>query len=139
MTTQLPRPLINQILHHAQVHPETEVCGLVASRNGLADQVYPVANASAQPQRLFEMEPHAQIEAMRTMRESDQQLFAIYHSHPHAPAEPSIADLQQAAYPEALYLIVSLNTQGVLEMRGYRLADNAVQEVDLETVETDAP
>ena len=78
------------------------------------------------------MEPAAQIEAMRRMREGGEELFAIYHSHPHAPAEPSAQDLQEAAYPEALYLIVSLDTKGVLEMRGFRLHHGEVDRVDLE-------
>ncbi len=58
------------------------------------------------------------------MRENGEALFAIYHSHPTSPAEPSAIDLELAAYPDALYLIISLNTKGVLEMRGFRLNDN---------------
>jgi hypothetical protein len=43
--------------------------------------------------------------------------------------------LQQAAYPDALYLIVSLDTKGVLELRGYRLRESAVESVELELLE----
>jgi len=128
----LPITLINKILTHAQHSPETEVCGLIAGRGGVPDTVYPIANVADTPDRLFAMEPAAQIEAMRQMRESGEELFAIYHSHPHAPAEPSARDLEEAAYPEALYLIVSLDTKGVLEMRGFRLHDGEVARVDLE-------
>jgi proteasome lid subunit RPN8/RPN11 len=66
------------------------------------------------------------------MREQGEELFGIYHSHPHSPAEPSDTDLRQAGYPEALYLIVSLNTKGVLEMRGFRLRDGQATPVHLE-------
>jgi proteasome lid subunit RPN8/RPN11 len=66
------------------------------------------------------------------MRERGEELFAIFHSHPQAPAEPSATDLELAAYPDALYLIVSLNTKGVLELRGFRIdASRAVEEVEL--------
>lgn len=132
--TPLSRTLINQILHHAQSNPETEVCGLIDATDGRADQLYPINNIADEPGRLFSMDPQQMIEAMRSMRESGRELFAIYHSHPHAPAEPSVTDLQQAAYPDALYLIISLNTKGVLEMRGYRLGDNSVEAVALESV-----
>ena len=35
-------------------------------------------------------------------------MIGFYHSHPHSPAEPSAADVAEATYPGALYLIVSL-------------------------------
>ncbi len=128
----LPIALVNKILTHAQHSPEAEVCGLIAARDGVPDRVYPIANVADVPEKLFAMEPAAQIEAMRLMREGGEELFAIYHSHPHAPAKPSARDLQEAAYPQALYLIVSLDTKGVLEMQGFRLHDGQVDSVDLE-------
>lgn len=130
-TTFIPRNLINELLTHAQHAPEEEVCGLIASRDGSPSRVYPVANVAAERDHLYAMAPQGQIDAMRRMREAGEELFAIYHSHPHAPAEPSLRDLQEAAYPEALYLIISLNTKGVLEMRGFRLCDGAVESVEL--------
>ena len=128
----LPITLINKILTHAQHSPEAEVCGLIAARDGVPVSLYPIANVADVPERLFAMEPAAQIEAMRQMREGGEELFAIYHSHPHAPAQPSARDLEEAAYPQALYLIVSLDTKGVLEMQGFRLHDGQVDKVDLE-------
>jgi proteasome lid subunit RPN8/RPN11 len=107
-----------------------EVCGLI----GLGPEgttVYPVRNVSPDPAHRFELDPRAQIAAMRTMRERGEDLFAIYHSHPRAPAWPSARDVEEASYAEALYLIVSLDTRGVLEMRGFRLADSGVTEVPI--------
>jgi proteasome lid subunit RPN8/RPN11 len=132
--TILPRTLINELLTHAQHSPEEEVCGLIASRHGVPSRVYPVANIASERNHLFAMEPKAQIDAMRHMREAGEELYAIYHSHPHAPAEPSLRDLEEAAYPEALYLIISLNTKGVLEMRGFRLGEGAVESVELAVI-----
>ena len=117
----LPRPLINQLLHYAQSSPDSEVCGLVGAKDGLATTCYPVKNAASAPECRYSLDPREQIDAMRTMRERGEEFLAIFHSHPHAPAEPSALDLEQASYPEALYLIISLDTQGVLELRGFRL------------------
>jgi proteasome lid subunit RPN8/RPN11 len=128
----LPRQLVNQVLHQAQTTPEVEVCGLIAARDGRPVRAIAVSNVSDQPQRLFAMDPASQIDALRRMREQGETLFGIYHSHPHSPAVPTATDLEQAGYPEALYLIVSLNTRGVLEMRGYRLRGNQATEVQLE-------
>ncbi len=131
--TVLPRTLVNQLLTQAQQSPEREVCGLVSSRDGRPVKVYPVTNVATEPGRLFQMDPQGLIEAMRDMRERGEELFAIYHSHPHGPAAPSATDLREAQYPDALYLIVSLDTKGVLEMRGYRLEGETPREVVLET------
>jgi proteasome lid subunit RPN8/RPN11 len=130
MTMHLQRSLVNHLLQQAQAHPDTEICGLVSQLQGRT-RLYTVDNVASDPGRLFEMDPQQQIEAMRNMRESGEQLFAIYHSHPHGPASPSAEDLQRAAYPEALYLIISLATTGVLEMRGYRLYDQSLVEEEL--------
>lgn len=129
----LPRQLVNQILQQAQAAPETEICGLITARNGRPQRCIPVPNVSEQPQRFFTMDPRCQIDAMRTMRERGEELFAIYHSHPHGPALPSDTDLEQAAYPEALYLIVALDTAGAPELRGFRLADGRFTQIQLET------
>lgn len=134
-TVALPRPLVNRLLAEAQRHPESEVCGLVGGSEGRPGRFYPVANVAAEPGRLFRLDPKGQIDAMRTMREGGEALFAIYHSHPHAPARPSATDLAESAYPEALHLIVSLDTKGVLEMRGYYLRDGVAEEVGLEVGE----
>lgn len=133
-TIELPRPLVNDILTHAQQSPENEVCGFIAAKRQQPQRVYRIANVAEEPGRRFAMDPKAQIEAMRRIRENGEELFAIYHSHPHAPAAPSPTDLREAAYPEALYLIISLNTKGVLEMQGFRLRAHEVESVELNVV-----
>ncbi len=128
----MPRPLVNRLLHHAQQGAGMEVCGLIAGRGGRPSRCIPVANISPSPATRYEMDPKGQIDAMRAMRERGEALFAIYHSHPSSPAEPSATDLAQAAYPDTLYLIISLKTKGILELRGFLLEDGGFREVALE-------
>lgn len=132
---RLPRFIVNQLLHHAQQNPDTEVCGLISSKEHFPIHCYPITNISSKPQRLFALDPVQQIAAMRTMREGNEELFAIYHSHPTSPPFPSNTDLAQANYPDVLYLIISLHTRGVLEMHGFFLQGLNVVEVPLEIVE----
>ena len=133
VTVKLPRTLVNQLLAQAQQCPAEEVCGLVAARDGQPVSVYPVANRYHDPRR-FAMDEAEQVSAFRHMREAGETLFAIYHSHPHAAAVPSELDLRHSAYPQALYLIISLNTQGVLELRGFSLQQMEAVEVPLQMV-----
>ncbi|MDH5302039.1 MAG: M67 family metallopeptidase [Gammaproteobacteria bacterium] len=128
----LPRQLVNQILAHAQSQPNDEVCGLIGSLDRIPYSTYPIKNVASDTQNLYRMDPREQIDAMRHMRDSGEELFAIYHSHPHSEACPSATDLREATYPDAIYLIISLNTLGVLEIRAFRLRENHTTEVHLE-------
>lgn len=127
----LPRPIVNQILHQAQQAGDEEICGLIAGNEKNFTRCYPVANVASDKHRLFEMDPKGLIDALRTMRERSEKLKAIYHSHPDAPAQPSLADIQQHEYPDVLYLIVSLATKGVLDLRGFRIRNGGIESVDI--------
>ncbi|QFY45189.1 M67 family metallopeptidase [Candidatus Methylospira mobilis] len=130
---KLPRTLVNQLLHFAQASPGKEVCGLIGVDRQHLYHFYPIPNVAETPGNRFEMEPLTQIATLRDIRERELDLFAIVHSHPGSAAEPSAADLTEIGYPEALYLIISLNTRGVLEMRAYTLdgQSQAFREVPL--------
>ncbi len=127
----LPRTLANRLLTLAQSQSQAEVCGLIGRTDDNLYQVYPVENIASNPEQVFEMAPQQQIDAFRQMREQQQTLFAIYHSHPHSPASPSRKDLDEAGYDSALNLIISLDTTGVLDMRGYYYQDDRACPVDL--------
>jgi proteasome lid subunit RPN8/RPN11 len=135
--TTLPRGLINQLLQHAQQSPADGACGLIGVKQGMPEHCYPITvpATAAVPRKLFAMDPAQQTAALRAIRERGEELYAIYHSRPDAPPLPSPADLAECGYPEALYLIISLQTRGVLEMRGFRLEHGAVSETALEIAE----
>jgi len=130
----LPRTLINQLLTHAQNGNGDEVCGFIASLSGKPVKTYPVPNIATPADKQFEMKPSAQIGAIKIMREQNEDIFAIYHSHPTSAAIPSQTDIAEFNYPEALCVIISLNIQGVLEIRAYRIIKNQVIEVSIEAI-----
>jgi proteasome lid subunit RPN8/RPN11 len=117
---EISRLLVNQVLHCAQEQSTREVCGLIGALHGRPTSVYAIQNVADLPETRFRLDPQQQIAAMRTMRERGEDLYAIFHSHPSAPAEPSSLDIDEAAYPEALYFIISLGIRGVLELRAFR-------------------
>lgn len=131
-TVSIPRTLVNQMLHHAQQSPEQEVCGLIGARNNKAASCYPISNIADNQTFRYELDPKQHLDAMRKMRTEGEDLFAIYHSHPHSQARPSKTDIAMANYPDALYLIISLNTKGVLELRGFYVTrEDTAKEVQL--------
>jgi len=131
---EIPRLLATEILAHAQQGDDREVCGLISTshdKNAEAFHCHPIPNTATDPQHRYDMEPESLIEAMREMRDNQRELFAIYHSHPSSPAIPSIIDLKEANYTDVVYLIISLNTRGVLEMRAFRLTGEKAEELML--------
>ena len=131
LTLIFPRKLANLILAHAQNNPETEICALVSAQNNQAKHYYPVPNTAENSSTLFKMDEQAQITTMKKMREQDEDLLAIVHSHPHSDAIPSALDQAQHQYPDAYYLIVSLNTVGVIDLRAFKQIDKHFESVEL--------
>jgi len=130
-TLALPRPLVNKILAHAQKTPEVEVCGLIGSSSSRVKDYYSIKNISNNPSCRFSMDAPQQIQAMKEMRNRQQTLFAIVHSHPTTIAVPSPLDIKENTYKDAFYIIISLNTKGVLEMRAYSQQKDEMVEIEL--------
>jgi proteasome lid subunit RPN8/RPN11 len=127
---QIPKKIYDELLAHAREEAPNECCGLIGGTDGVARTVYRARNAEASPLR-YNLDPQDQFRIMTEMDENGEELSAIYHSHTASPAYPSQTDINLAAYPEALYLIVSL-AQGEKDLRGFRIEDGEVTEVDLE-------
>jgi proteasome lid subunit RPN8/RPN11 len=130
-TLYLPRPLVNKLLAHAQQNPDIEVCGLIGNSADEHKDYYPVDNVSKNPSCRFMLDAPQQIRTMKEMRDRQQQLFAIVHSHPSAEAIPSQLDIDESSYKDVFYIIISLNTEGVLQMRAYTQQQDSMQEVNL--------
>ncbi len=64
------------------------------------------------------------------MDDRNEELVAIYHSHPGSQPYPSPTDRAESHYPDAVYVLVSLRTPEA-EVRAYRIRDDAVTEVTL--------
>ena len=134
-TLSLPRPLVNKILAHAQQNPKVEVCGLIGNSTGNSGSVeknyYSIDNVANNPGSHFLMDAPQQIKAMKQMREKQQKLFAIVHSHPTADAKPSQLDIKENTHKNVFYIIISLSTKGVLEMRAYIQQEDSMEEIEL--------
>ena len=129
---RLPRTIANRIFDHIRQNADLEACGLIAAADGIPMRCLPIANVAADPAHRYRMDPNALVRGLYELEAAGETLFAIYHSHPAGPAAPSAIDIAEASCPDTLYLIVSLGTRGVMEMRGFRIADGRAVEVELE-------
>lgn len=73
-------------------------------------------------------------EVYRLFQRLDQQgddIVAMYHSHPTSAAHPSPTDIALAYWPDSIYLICSLADEAAPDVRGFRIVDELVTEIDL--------
>ena len=126
---RISKSIYEELLEHARAEAPNECCGLIGGENGEAKSVYRARNAEASPLR-YNLDPQDQFRIMSEMEEKGEELAAIYHSHTASPAYPSQTDINLAAYPDAIYLIVSLAEEEV-PLRGFEIRDGEVTEVDL--------
>lgn len=125
----LPRVFRETLLELAWAQPTEEICGLLGCHGGIPVRLLPVENCLHSPHR-FEMDSKGLIDAMRSLRAADLELGAIYHSHPYAPAYPSVRDLEENRYPEVIHLIISLEGRTDQGIRAFRLRDQ-IEELTL--------
>ncbi len=128
----IPRVIVNKILGHAQRTAPEECVGILSGTGREVRGWHPLTNQLRETRR-FLADPGEQIRVFKQLREQGLEVTAIYHSHPTSPAEPSTEDLKQSHYADALYLIVSLSTDGCLEMNGFLINDGQItsQEVTI--------
>jgi [CysO sulfur-carrier protein]-S-L-cysteine hydrolase len=128
---RIAQSLIDEMVAHAREDLPNECCGMVGGVDGEASVVIPVVNAAASPLR-FEMDPQGQYDALKAIEDGGRELLAIYHSHTKSAAYPSQTDVNQAVnWPDAIYLIVSLQDADAPDVKGYWLKDLKIADAEL--------
>jgi proteasome lid subunit RPN8/RPN11 len=128
---RIAQSLIDEMVAHAREDLPNECCGMVGGADGEARVVIPVENSAASPLR-FEMDPQGQYNALKAIEGDGDELLAIYHSHTKSAAYPSQTDVNQAVnWPDAIWLIVSLEDPDSPEVKGYWLKDLKIADAEL--------
>jgi len=123
---------LENIVNQSLLDAPNETCGLIAGADDRARKILPLPNDSPRAQVEYNAEPHALLEAMRVIDIEHLDLLAIYHSHPATPAFPSPTDIARAFYPDAIYMIVSLQNPAQATVRSFRIEQGYVREVTIE-------
>ena len=151
----IPRAIVDEMIAHARELDPFECCGILAGKDGRVSRHYRISNTVARDQRAVQvfqeadvkqlgelseatraeiayfMDPKELLAAFKDIRERDLELSVIYHSHTHSPAYPSQTDIGLAYYPEAAYLIISLEDKAAPDLRAYWIADSRVRPAEL--------
>lgn len=119
--------LLQRILEHCLEEKPYEACGILTGRAGRVLCAYATDNIKRSPV-LYEVEPEQQENVLREMAERGEELVGIYHSHPTAPAQPSLNDVNLAVhYPDAFRVIISL--AGPTDVRAFLIQEGKVRDV----------
>ena len=140
-SASISREIRDGIVDHARREVPSEACGIVigdgpAAEGGRALRWVPLRNPLASPYR-YAIDPDDLLRLTIETDDADEVFWAIVHSHVASPARPSPTDLRESHYPDALYVLVSLDSSeadpatGAPSLRAWRIADGAVHEVAL--------
>jgi len=122
----LDRATFDALVAHAWSDFPYEVCGILGLRAGGGVEVIPITNAD-RSMRWYVMDSRELLRAMRRIEDEGLGLV-LYHSHTHTRAWPSETDVRLAAYPEALYAIITLQDRDAPAIRAFTIVGGTITE-----------
>ena len=129
-TLVLPAGMREEIVAHSRELAPRECCGVIVGPAGEATELRRLTNLEAGVDRY--LVDDAELYALS--RENDERgwdFVVIYHSHPVSVAFPSATDRELAFWEDAVYVICSLEQPDAPVLRGFRIIQDEVTEVEL--------
>lgn len=128
---RLPESMALEILEHAQGEYPKEACGIIGGPPGEPVGLFRLRNVDPDPVMRYNADPKDLKRATDQIYEHDWDVVAIYHSHTHTPAFPSQTDVARAYYPEAAYVLASLQDRARPDLRAFRILDGKIEELEV--------
>jgi proteasome lid subunit RPN8/RPN11 len=120
----VPAAVRGELVAHAQSESPNEACGLVVSKNGIAERYIAGRNAAASPYR-FELD----VPPETWFLEDDGYELAVFHSHLSSPPRPSRTDVENVGlWAGRPYLIYTVRTD---ELAGWRISSDSIEPLEL--------
>lgn len=129
---RITHALYEEMIIHAREEAPNECCGMIAAEDGCAVKVFPAVNRAASPLR-YEVDPIEQLRIETEIEDRGWDLAAIYHSHTRSAPVPSETDRNLAFHPDALYIIIGLES-GEPDVRSWWIRDRGASPEPAELV-----
>jgi proteasome lid subunit RPN8/RPN11 len=126
---EIPALIRDAMIVHAVAGLPDEACGLLAG-NGPVERFYPMTNADHSP-TTYRLDPMEQIKVFNEIEDAGWELLGIFHSHTHTQPYPSETDQRQAFYPEARYVLASLQERNNPVLRAFTIRDGRIEEEEV--------
>jgi len=118
---------LDDVLRHVRSEAPHEGCGILGGRDGRVLRVYRMSNIEQSSERFF-MDSAEMAETIQDLYKEDLDIVGIYHSHVLGPAYPSHQDVERAYYPDACYVIISLDHPDYPDIRVFRIREGEIRE-----------
>lgn len=119
-TVNLSSKIYDEIVAHSRQGKPDEICGILRGRNTTALELYRARNIAEDKVNNYTVDP-ASLLLQFKFEEAGDEMMGIYHSHPVSVAYPSATDAWNAGYPDAYYLICSLEDDDAPVLRCFRM------------------
>ena len=114
----LPRPMVNALLHQAQLAGDKAALGIISQKQGGISHHYPIeANSNAENIKRI----------LSKIKSNNENVYAIYRSHDSVEHKALNDALNEK---DILQLVISLDIKGVLQISGYT-KNKHLQEIQL--------
>jgi proteasome lid subunit RPN8/RPN11 len=133
----ISQTIYDEIVAHARSGKPDEICGLLRGRKNRAIDLIRADNVAVDKVENYEVDPQTLLLQFK-FEEAGDRMVAIYHSHPVSVAYPSATDAWSAHYPDAYYLICSLEHDNAPVLRAFRLLPD-FSELDIELLRRRLP
>lgn len=125
---RLGRTSFERIAKAAQLAVPDESCGLIVGKRSrdsggdtiIVDSIRPSPNLARDRGEYFEIDSGLHIQLQRELRDGvdsgdgvGEEIIGVYHSHPGGHAFPSREDVGQANYPGWVWVITSVDADGL--------------------------
>jgi proteasome lid subunit RPN8/RPN11 len=112
----MTRSVYDAIIVHARDGEPEEVCGILRGSGDLAFDLVRGKNVAPDPVMDYVIDAQTLLRQFDFEEDGDE-MVGVYHSHPVSPAYPSGSDAWSAHYPDAVYIICSLENDQPLSGR----------------------
>ena len=124
----LPDELAARVLLAASRAFPNECCGLIEGTDApdgwRALAIHEAKNIAEDPERRFLIDPQAQFDLIRRLRDTNTRIIGCFHSHPNGDPAPSAADRAEAYESDFLYLIAA-GTADMFTLKAYLFTEPA--------------
>ncbi|MBO7669326.1 MAG: M67 family metallopeptidase [Oscillospiraceae bacterium] len=126
---------VRKMQQHAESEYPFEACGLLGgvADNGTVDvkEVWLLRNTDRSEEH-FSLDPEEQLAAILDMRAKGLSPVGNWHSHPHTPSRPSREDIRLAYDPNAVYMILSLESRAAPNLNAFSVRNGQADWLVLE-------
>jgi proteasome lid subunit RPN8/RPN11 len=131
----LEKKYADEMIAHAHRKGADECCGIMAGVNNKVVKFYQTINSEYSPAR-YRIDSQQMFAIYKEIRENGWEIAGIYHSHTQTAAYPSPVDIKSAILSGPIYFIVSLKNPEQPIIKGFRILEGSVTEIELRIVES---